>query len=187
MAYNFLLEILKTTLQKNKIEKLASIASEEAFSVQELINLTFHQDEQIGFRAAWILENIYTLYPERFLPAAECFLIRFPQQNNLSARRHYSKILALMTGRRASPELKKALADYDTAILVEVVFSWLIDTKVPVAVKSHCLNILANLTERHSWIKEELIQTMGFLVDKQSIAFYAKVKQIRKQLRIFSI
>ena len=92
-----MLEILKTTLQKNKVEKLAAIASRATFSIKELIDLTFQRDEQIGFRAAWILENVYVLHQERFLSYAQYFLIKLPEQNNLSARRHYSKILALMT------------------------------------------------------------------------------------------
>ncbi len=181
MTYNSLLESLKTTLQKTKVEKLAAIAS-ESFSVKELINLTFHQEEQIAFRAAWILENVYALHQERFLPHAKYFLIKLPEQNNLSARRHYSKILAAMTRKNASLEIKEIILHYDTGIIADTIFSWLIDEKVPVAIKSHCLNVLANLTIKHSWIKEELIQTMDFLVDKESIGFFAKVKQIRKQL-----
>jgi len=41
---------------------------------------------------------------------------------------------------------------------------------------------LANLTTKHAWVKNELIETMEFLIDQESIAFFAKVKQIRKQL-----
>ncbi|WP_316848176.1 hypothetical protein [Pedobacter psychrodurus] len=183
MQNHILLETIKTTLQKNKVEKLAAIASEETFSVKDLIDLSFHHDEQIGFRSAWILENVYSCYEERFLPDALYFLEKFPEQGNLSALRHFVKILAFMTKKNASTVVKKIIADYDTDHLVEVVFAWLIDEKVPVAVKSHCLNILANLNAKHSWIREELIQTMDFLVDKESVGFFSKVKQIRKQLK----
>lgn len=182
MSYNSLLEILKTTLEKNKVKKLAAIAQDVTFSIKELIDLTFHQDQQIGFRAAWVLENVYSLHQQRFLAYAEYFLVKLPEQNNLSARRHYSKILALMTNKKASLTIQEIIIDYDTGILTDTIFSWLIDPDVPVAIKSHCLNILANLNTKHSWIKEELLQTMDFLVDKESIGFYAKVKQIRKQL-----
>ena len=75
------------------------------------------------------------------------------------------------------------MEEYDTDLLVETVFSWIIDEQVPVAVKSQCLSVLGNLHQKHPWIKEELLQTMDFLIDKESIAFYAKVKQIRKQLK----
>jgi len=181
--HNILLETIKTTLQKTKVEKLAAVASDETFSVKDLIDLSFHHDEQIGFRSAWILENVYSCYEERFLPDALYFLEKFPQQRNLSALRHYVKILAFMTKKNASVSVKQIITDYDTDHLVEVVFAWLIDEQIPVAIKSHCLNILANLNAKHDWIREELLQTMDFLVDKESIAFFAKVKQIRKQLK----
>lgn len=182
MPNRTLLDTIKTTLQKSKVEKLAAIASEDTFSVKDLIDLSFYHDEQIGFRAAWILENVFTNHQQRFLPYVFYFLEKFSQQKNLSALRHYVKIMALMTKKNASVEIKKILAEYDTNHLVEVAFAWLIDEQIPVAVKSHCLNLLANLNVKHNWIKEELLQTMDFLVDKESIAFFAKVKQIRKQL-----
>lgn len=177
-----LLAAIKTTLQKTKVNDLTNIAAEENFSIRELIDLTFHKEEQIAFRAAWILENIYIKYLERFLPQSNYFLDVFSTQNNLSCRRHYGKILALMTSKKAPLLIKELIDGYETERLVETVFSWLIDDKIPVAIKSHCLNILANLNSKHSWIKDELVQTMDYLIDKESIAFYAKVKQIRKQL-----
>ena len=178
-----LIDSLKSTLSKNKVEKLASIACEETFSVKDLIDLSFCHDEQIGFRAAWILERVYSNHQERFLPEADDFLEKLPSQNNLSALRHYVKILAFMTKKNASAEIKEIIKSYETEKLVEVTFAWLIDDEIPVAVKSHCLNILANLNSKHNWIKAELIETMEFLVDKESIGFFSKVKQIRKQLK----
>lgn len=184
MQSDSLLTIIKATLSKKAVDELAKIIAESEFSIKELIDLTFHKDEKIGFRASWILENIYIGHIERFIPHALYFLSKFSQQNNLSSRRHFGKILALMTAKKALLPLKKIIEDYETDGLVETVFSWLIDDNVPVAVKSHCLNILANLSTKHKWIKDELIETMDFLVDKESIAFYGKVKQIRKQLTV---
>ncbi|MBB2145330.1 hypothetical protein GM921_07540 [Pedobacter sp. LMG 31464] len=183
MQSDVLLTIIKSTLSKKTVDELTKIISESDFSFQDLIDLTFHKEEKIGFRASWILETICITNLERFLPHILYFLEKFPQQNNLSCRRHYSKILTLITKKNAPQTAKEIINKYDTDTLVETVFSWLIDEKVPVAIKSHCLNILANLNSKHSWIKEELKQTMDFLVDKESIAFYAKVKQIRKQLK----
>lgn len=178
-----LIDSIKTTLSKSKVEKLAEIASQETFSAKDLIDLSFHQDEQIGFRAAWILERVYSNHHYRFSNHSHYFLEKLPLQRNLSALRHYVKILAFMTNKNASVETKQIIENYQTEKLVEVTFAWLIDDKIPVAVKSHCLNILANLNTKHNWIKAELTETMDFLVDKESIAFFAKVKQIRKQLK----
>lgn len=183
MKADQLLSIIKSPVGKNKVEELASILSDNGFSINDLIDLTVDKNEQVGFRAAWILENIYSNHNERFLPSAVYFLDRFSLQNNLSARRHYAKILAFLTYKKAPVKIKQIINEYDTDLLVETVFSWVIDEQVPVAVKSQCLNVLGNLHQKHNWIKDELLQTMDFLIDKESIAFYAKVKQIRKLLK----
>jgi len=182
MKSDSLLIILKSTLQKTMTEELAKVIAESEFSIKELIDLTFHVDEKIGFRASWILENVYIRYTAHFWPHATYFLTRFHHQQNLSSRRHFGKILALMTAKKAPVYIREVIDTYHTEKVVETTFSWLIDEQVPVAVKSHCLNILANLTSKHQWIKNELLATMDFLVDKESIAFYAKAKQIKKQL-----
>ncbi|SFG75998.1 hypothetical protein [Pedobacter insulae] len=182
MQAAILLEILSAPVSKAKVDDLAKKLVEHKFPVSELIDLTFHKEEQIGFRASWILENLYIGSTFYFWPQAKYFLERFHQQNNLSSRRHFGKILALMTSKKAHFYITEVIQTYKTDTIVEVVFSWLIDDDVPVAVKSHCLNILANLSWKHDWIKEELVETMDFLVDRESIAFYAKAKQIRKQL-----
>ena len=164
----FLLTTLKPTLSKANVSELTKIAAAEGFSIKELIDLTFHKDEKIGFRASWILENVYIKHLDKFFPSATYFLSKFQQQDNLSSRRHFSKILALMTTKKAPQYIKEIIKNHETDGLVEAVFSWVIDEKVPVAVKSHCLNILANLSSKHHWIKNELIETMDFLIDKES-------------------
>ena len=178
-----LFDTIKVPIGKIKVEELAS---NETYSAKYLMDLSFDRDEQIGFRAAWILERVYSNHQERFLPYVNYFLEKLPTQHNLSALRHYVKIMAYMTNRKANTEIKSIINSYDTTQILEVVFAWLIDEKIPVAVKSHCLNILANLVPKHNWIRNELIETMEFLADKESIAFFAKVKQIRKQLSVRS-
>ena len=182
MRTDFLLTTLKSTLSKKRVEELAKVIAESKFPIKELIDLTFHAEEQVGFRASWILETMYINNSICFIPHISYFFTKFHQQNNLSSRRHFGKILALMTARNAPFYIAETIHRCETGKLVETVFSWLIDEKVPVAVKSHCLNVLANLCSKHDWIKSELMETMEFLVDKESIAFYAKVKQVRKQL-----
>lgn len=183
MDKNELTDLLAQTLGKEKVVALAEIIAKYDFSVQELIDISFHPTPEIAFRASWIMENLYINQTEKFVPAIGYFLTRFASQNNLSCRRHYCKILALMTKKNAPAEIKGILASHELDGVIETSFAWLIDEEVPVAIKSHILNILANLSTNADWIRDELTQTMEYLVDKESIAFFAKVKQIRKQLR----
>lgn len=178
-----LIEDIKTTLSKSKVDLLAQIASKQHNAIKDIIDLTFHPEEKIAFRAAWILENVYVNNPLEFVPFITYFLDQFSAQNNLSARRHFGKILALLTKKSALPEIKEVIKQYPTDHIVETTFAWLIDENVPVAIKSHCLNILANFCVKHDWIRTELLETMDYLVDKESIAFFAKVKHIKKQLK----
>lgn len=176
--------ILAQAIGKEKVVYLSTLVAKHRISAKDLIDLTFDSDEKVSFRAAWILENVYIGRLDDFLPAASYFLERFAAQHNLSCRRHYGKILALMTKKNAPEAIKEVLENYNLDALVEIAFAWLIDEEVPVAIKSHMLNILANLSAKQDWIRDELLQTMDYLVDKESIAFFAKVKQIRKQLKV---
>lgn len=175
--------LLVKSISKNRVVSITCLINHDQINIFDLINLTFHKNEQIAFRSAWILENIYTKHQDRFLPHAAYFLQKYPLQNNLSCRRHYSKILALMSHKKANPLLQKILYQQDTQQLAEKTFEWLIDENVPVAIKSFCLNILANLSPKHGWIKEELLQTIDYLIDKESIGFFSKAKKIRQQLK----
>ncbi len=177
-----IIEILEKPKGKKDVEQLAEVWSESR-DIDTLLDLSFHKNEQVGFRAAWVLENIFRFYPQRFIEQLPVFLERYHEQRNLSAMRHFAKILAFATAKNTHQDIKSFFENYDTINIVETNFAWLIDEKVPVAVKSHCLNILANLVPKHNWVKDELVETMEHLVDLESIAFFAKVKQIRKQLK----
>ncbi|MET4083028.1 hypothetical protein ABIB40_002995 [Pedobacter sp. UYP30] len=176
-----LLEAIRQTLQKKKVRQLAALAGKD-FRVKDLIDLTLDRDKKIGFRAAWILENIYSNHQERFLSYTRYFLDRFCDQTNLSALRHYVKMLTSMTNKSASIEVAELLAEYNLDAIISAVFRRLIDEATPVATKAFCLDILANLSTTHIWIKTELLETMDFLVAKESVGFFARVKKIRKQL-----
>ena len=176
-----LLTTISRTLDKKTVIELASLHT-SAFTAKDLIDLSFNTNQQIGFRAAWILEQIYSNHNERFLPHTRYFLDRLCKQKNLSALRHFVKIFAFMTDKKARAELKEILDDFDLDQVVSTVFSWLIEENIPVAVKAHCLDILSNLSVKQPWIKPELLETMDYLISKESIAFFARVKKVRKRL-----
>ena len=177
------LEALKTTLTKTKANALTVLAAQSNLAIRDVIDRCFYPEQQVAFRAAWILENVFMQHLPRFMPAADYFLDRFSEQQNPSCCRHFCKILAGMSGKKASPELKLLMQHYPIDTLIETVFKWLTDAKMPVAVKSHCLTILANFCAQRPWIAEELLAIIDFLMDKESIAFFSKARKIRQQLQ----
>ena len=58
-----LIKEISTTLVKKKVTKLTAILQKEQFKLTDLIDITFHPDKNIAFRAAWILENLFLQKP----------------------------------------------------------------------------------------------------------------------------
>ncbi|MBK0378944.1 hypothetical protein [Mucilaginibacter segetis] len=48
-----LIEQLMTTFGKTKVDQLSAILNNNQFDINELIDVTFHPDKTIAFRAAW--------------------------------------------------------------------------------------------------------------------------------------
>lgn len=156
--------------------------TENDFTVKDVIDLTFHSRKDLAFRAAWLLEHIFFNY-YCLGDHLEDFLSRFPNQRHPGPMRHYGKILAFLTGKQAKGLHPGQLEKIDFEPLIGLMFDWLIDEKVLVAVKVHAMQALANLAPRYPWIKDELLETIAHLEDLESIAFFGRAKQVKKQLK----
>lgn len=156
--------------------------SETDFNIKDVIDLTFHPRKDLAFRAAWLLEYIFLNY-YCLGDHLEDFLSRFPAQKHPGPMRHYGKILAFLTGKQAKGLKPGQLEKIDFEPLISLMFDWLIDDKVLVATKVHAMQALANLANRYTWIKEELLETIAHLEDLESVAFFGRAKQVRKQLK----
>ncbi|MBB2150716.1 hypothetical protein [Pedobacter gandavensis] len=155
--------------------------SEEYFTVKDVIELTFHSRKELAFRAAWMLEYIFLNY-YCLGDHLEDFLSRFPARKQHGPMRHYGKILAFLTSKKAKGLHPGQLERIDFEPLIALMFDWLIDEEVLVAAKVHAMQVLANLAPRYPWIKDELLETIGHLEDMESVAFFMRAKQVRKQL-----
>lgn len=156
--------------------------SEDGFTVKDVIDLTFHPRKDLAFRAAWLLEYIFFNY-YCLGDHLEDFLSRFPAQKHPGPKRHYGKILAFLTGKQAKGLHPGQLEKIDFEPLIGLMFDWLIDEKILVAVKVQAMQALANLAPRYPWIKDELLETIAHLEDLESVAFFGRAKQIKKALK----
>jgi hypothetical protein len=161
---------------------LSGIIENHNPDIDVLLRVSFHKRKEVAFRAAWMLEYIMINSPAVFSPYLTRFLELLPMLKNASVMRHYCKIIALLTAGNADPVYKTIARDLEFEAVTEVLFTWLVETNIPVAVKVHCMQALANLAPRYDWIKDDLMETIDYLTDVESIAFFARAKQIRKQL-----
>jgi hypothetical protein len=150
--------------------------------INDLLDISFHKKKEVAFRAAWMLEYVMARRPAQFGPYVLKLLALLPQQQNPSAMRHYTKIIALLTAGNADPDYKALVKEIQFEAVIEVLFTWLVDTEMLVATKVHCMQALANLAPRYDWIKDDLMETIDYLTDVESIAFFARAKQVKKQL-----
>lgn len=164
------------------VASATAIIESNDLDIHDLLEVSFHKKKEVAFRAAWMLEYLMTHKPELFSLHLQELLRLLPKQKNHSAMRHYTKIIALLTAKKADPVYKELAKAIDFEPVIEVLFTWLIDTEMLVATKVHCMQALANLVPRYDWIKDDLVQTIDYLTDKESIAFFARAKMVKKQL-----
>nr|WP_068892685.1 hypothetical protein [Pedobacter panaciterrae] len=174
---------LGTSMEFQMVATLTNIIESNDIDISDLLDITFYKKKEVAFRAAWMLEYLMTNKPDLFIKYIPELISLLAKQKNPSAMRHYAKIIALLTDRRANDAYKDKAASIDFELIIDVLFTWLVDTDVLVATKVHCMQTLANLAPRYDWIKEELLETIDYLVDIESIAFFGRARQIRKQLK----
>ena len=110
-----LIKEISTTLTKTKVVKLSAIIQKQQFSIKDLIDITFHPDKNIAFRAAWILENLLLQKPESYIEHLNYLNSRVKDVGNPSCKRHYAKILMHITAPKAPARHPPAAARFRQA------------------------------------------------------------------------
>jgi hypothetical protein len=173
-----LIKEIDASISKLKVVKLSAILKKEQFRLNDLIDITFHQDHGIAFRAAWLLENLFLQKPELYTEHLEYLLSRIKDVKDPSCKRHYAKIVMHITGKKAPAIIKQKLAEIELESIVEQFFDWIIDPKVMVAVKVFAADALFNIRERYPWIKDELAEQVRFLMRDGTAAIQSRGKKL---------
>lgn len=177
-----LIQELTKTFGKTKVAQLKLLLSEQSFDIDRLIDLTFHPDKTLGFRAMWLLDAVMIGDPERYAAHLPYFLSRVKEVNNESCKRHYARIMMFMTMPAAPQAVKDILKDTDLEDTVEQFFDWMIDPKVKVAVKVFAADALCNLSTRYDWIPGELVNQIKFMMRDGGPAIQSRGKVLLKRL-----
>jgi len=179
-----LIKQLSTILGKTKVNKLVVLLEEQVFALRDLIDLTFHEDKTIAFRAAWLLENLFLAEPLAYVSDLDYLLKRFKDIKYHSCQRHYAKIMMHITSPKAPAGIKEKLDTVNLKPIVEQCFDWMIDPKVLIAVKVFSAEALFNLRDRHPWISGELSDQLKFLMKDGSAAIQSRGRKLLAGLNI---
>ena len=155
-----LIERLKFTMMKKDVLALADHFSGIENGVSTLFELCQSEDEKLSFHSAWILENVLASNNSLFALCLLDIIEKLPSIEKPSTQRHFSKLLNMAMDACVNKKLSKdacnLLKKVDMEPIIESCFEWLMDKKTKPAVKAHCMDILYFLSERYSWIKDEL-------------------------------
>ncbi|BAU55004.1 hypothetical protein [Mucilaginibacter gotjawali] len=173
-----LIKQISGTIGKTKVLTLSRALKEPQFALRDLIDITFHPDKNIAFRAAGILENAFLTDPLRYEPDLEYMVSRIKEVKHESCKRHYAKIMMHITNPKALPVIKNKLQQIDLEPTVEQCFDWMIDPKVKIAVKVFASEALFNLRFRYPWIKEELAEQIHFLMRNGTPAILSRGRKL---------
>lgn len=177
-----LVKEISASIGKLKVISLSAIIKKQQFSIADLVDITFHPDKPIAFRAAWILENTILQKPENYVEDIEYILLRLRDLENPSCKRHYTKIVTHLTSPKAPAVIRHKLTSINLEPIVEKLFDWLIDPKVKTAVKVFAAQALFNMRHRYPWIAEELANQLQFLMRNGTAAIQSRGKKLLAQL-----
>ncbi|HEY9196567.1 MAG TPA: hypothetical protein VIM77_09890, partial [Mucilaginibacter sp.] len=126
MTKTELIKQITAIIGKPKVLELSRILKEQRFALDDMIDITFHADKAVSFRAVWILENVFLTDPESYLPSLNYLIERFKDVKHQSCMRHYAKIIMHITAPDAPASLQIKLKEIDFEPVVEQLFDWMI-------------------------------------------------------------
>ena len=183
MTKSELIKQIANIIGKPKVLELSRILKAQQFALHDLIDVTFHPDKAIAFRAVWILENVFLTDPESYLDDLHYMISRFGEVKHPGCQRHYAKIIMHITDVNAPESLQLKLQEINFEPVVEQLFDWMINPRAKVAVKIFAAYALFNLKESFPWVKEELTAQMEFLMRNGSAAIQAGGRKILKEIQ----
>ena len=113
MTRDELTQKIANTIGKLKVLELSRILTEQQFNLHDLIDITFHPDKPLAFRAAWLLENMFLKDADVFIGNLQYFIERLPQVTNPGCQRHYAKILMHATEAKEHSPVKQKINRLD--------------------------------------------------------------------------
>ena len=165
-------DLLMQQLSRRHIDYVAHCIGDYKKEFERLMDIVLHGHEPVVQRAAWAMDACLEQHPELLAPYVETLIAALPRFSNNGVRRQVVKSLAV---RNDIPEkLEGQLAD--------LCFDWLQSPELPVAVKVHCMQILANITKRYPDLAVELRTVIIEQIPRNSVGFSARGRKILGEL-----
>ncbi|HEY4196687.1 MAG TPA: hypothetical protein VGM63_14185 [Mucilaginibacter sp.] len=168
--------------RKLTVAKLGHQLKRENFSLRELVDLTFHPDQDIALKSSRLLVYILFKFPENYYNDLEYFINSAENIDTPASRKAYAKILMHITSPEVARDVRHKMKEIELERVVELCFVWMTDPKMPVTVRSSASEALFNMRHRYPWIAEELSKQLEFIARTASPILLAKCNYILSYL-----
>ncbi len=164
--------LLMKELSRRNMEYVAYCIGDDQAKFDGLMQLVLNATEPVVQRAAWAMDACLVSHPWLLLPYLETVIDALPRVSNDGVKRQIVKALSS----NDIPESREGK-------ITDICFNWLQSSTVPVAIKVHCMQILANVTVKYPELAPELQTIIQEQIPRNSIGFSSRGKKILNQLR----
>lgn len=154
----------------------------------DLLNFCFKTEEEISYRATWILEFVCASKLEILLPYLDLFFEKLPEVHKDQAVRPLAKICGMLTVayyKNKDSSVIKALSQSHKNVITECCFDWLI-TNQKVACKAYSMSTLYYLGTEFDWIHPELKISIEQNMHNESAAYKARGRMTLEKIVKFN-
>jgi len=167
-----LIEIFRSPPGKALKNRVVSETGSSQEKFDQIYTIMVHEPEPVSWKAAWALD-----YCDENSPGlAASHLHEIIKLLRIKESDGFRRSCLRMLSRYKIPEK-------DQGILADLCFGWLAIESTPVAVKVHCMQILANIAVEYPELKSEIIMIIEDQMDLNSAGFRSRGKQILKSLK----
>ena len=163
--------LLMQQLSRLHMEFVAHCIGDDETEFGRLMAVVLHGKEPVVQRAAWVMDICMETHPWLLSPYVDTLIEALPMFGNYGVKRQVVKTLAT---REIPEKFEGQVAD--------LCFCWIQSSDVPVAIKVHCMQILANIALRHPDLSEELQMVINEQIPRNSAGFASRGRKILKQL-----
>ena len=169
-------QLLMKQLSRRHMEYVAHCIGNNEKQFEQLMTIVLHGREPVIQRAAWAMDVCLDVYPELLSPYVETLIDALPRFSHNGVKRQVVKALAECD---LPEKLEGQLAD--------LCFEWLQSPDMPVGVKVHCMQILANIAARYPDLAVELRMIITGQIPRNSTGFASRGRKILKRFSIIHL
>lgn len=167
-----LIKALQKDFSKGTRDLIVNYIGSDKARFEELVNAFLSGSYRITQRAAWPLSYCVKVHPELIKPHLKRIIMNLKKPGLPEAvKRNTVRFLQFI-------QIPKPLQGH----VLEICFSYLQDTREPIAIRVFSMTVLANLAEEHPDLKPELIALIQRQMPYGSAGFVSRGKKILKKL-----